>query len=230
MSSLGSKLHAPCHDRLWRFSLPPILLQILQLITCAKPNQAIVSTSDNGGRISKFATNQDEHRQIRNTGNNCTAMVGDFHQPARTGDSRTGSESAREGKPTFDHQRHPPKNERCAGVIPRVFAITVQQWPVIFIKHQPRETAQRTSESAREGKPTFDHQRHPQKNERCAGVIPPVFAYHCTAMAVYFYQASATGDSTRTTQQTRLGVYPKSNGVILQTATPMHFLNMSQFS
>ena len=133
MSSLGSKLHAPCHDRLWRFSLPPILLQILQLITCAKPNQAIVSTSDNGGRISKFATNQDEHRQIRNTGNNCTAMVGDFHQPARTGDSRTGSESAREGKPTFDHQRHPPKNERCAGVIPRVFAITVQQWPVIFI-------------------------------------------------------------------------------------------------
>jgi hypothetical protein len=147
----------------------------LQLITCAKPNQAIVSTSDNGGRISKFATNQDEHRQIRNTGNNCTAMVGDFHQPARTGDSRTGSESAREGKPTFDHQRHPQKNERCAGVIPRVFAITVQQWGD-------------------------------------------------------FYQASATGDSTRTTQQTRLGVYPKSNGVILQTATPMHFLNMSQFS
>jgi len=86
--------------------------------------------SDTGEQgISKFATNQVKDRPIltRNFGDACTAMAGDFDQAAGTGDSKQQAARARSSKPTFDHQRHPQKNKRCTGVIPRVFAIIVQQ-------------------------------------------------------------------------------------------------------
>jgi hypothetical protein len=107
-----------------------------------------------------------------------------------------------------------------------ILVMTVQQWSVIFINQQARETAT-GSESAREGKPTFDHQRHPQKNERCAGVIPRVFAITVQQWPVIFIKHQPRETAQRTTQQTRRGVCLYSNGAILQTATPMHFLNVA---
>ena len=142
MGTLRSKLHAPCHDRLWRFSLLPILLQILQTHYLRRTQTKQSSTR--ATTVSKESASLQRTRMSIARSAILVMTVQQWsvifiNQQAR--ETATGSESAREGKPTFDHQRHPQKNERCAGVIPRVFAITVQQWPVIFIKHQPRETA-----------------------------------------------------------------------------------------
>ena len=107
--------------------------------------------------------------------------------------------------------------------------ITVQQWSVIFINQHARGIAEQAAKAHGKANRHLIISAIPKKMSDALGHSTSV-CDHCTAMAGDFYQASATGDSTRTTQQTRLGVYPKSNGVILQTATPMHFLNMSQFS
>jgi len=129
---------------------PDTASDLARLITCAPSNRQHPSDTGEQG-ISKFATNQVKDRLIltRNFGDHCTAMTGDFYEAASTGDSTTGSERRAVSKPTFDHQRHPQKNERCTGVIPRVFAITVQQWPVIFMKQQAQETAQQAARDAR---------------------------------------------------------------------------------